>query len=64
MLKMEMIYYHKPVSKSYTKPVDHFLFLLAVLCLHVQHLFFFEATCGGLDWTGKAGHDGGRSWLF
>ena len=28
---MEIIYYHKPISKNYNKPVDHFLFLLAVL---------------------------------
>ena len=28
---MEIIYYHKPFSKNYTKPFDHFLFLLAVL---------------------------------
>ena len=28
---MEIIYYHKPFSKNYNKPVDHFLFLLAVL---------------------------------
>ena len=28
---IEIIYYHKPFSKNYNKPVDHFLFLLAVL---------------------------------
>ena len=28
---MEIIYYHKPFSKNCNKPVDHFLFLLAVL---------------------------------
>ena len=28
---MEIIYYHKPFSKNYNKPVDRFLFLLAVL---------------------------------
>ena len=27
---MEIIYYHKPFSKHCSKPVDHFLFLLAV----------------------------------
>ena len=28
---MEIIYYHKPFSKNYNRPVDHFLLLLAVL---------------------------------
>ena len=28
---MEIIYFHKPFSKNCNKPVDHFLFLLAVL---------------------------------
>ena len=28
---MEIVYQHKPFSKNYNKPVDHFLFLLAVL---------------------------------
>ena len=27
---MEKIYWHKPFSRHYNKPVDHFLFLLAV----------------------------------
>ena len=28
---MEIIYSHEPFSKNYDMPVDHFLFLLAVL---------------------------------
>ena len=28
---MEIIYYHEPFCKNYDMPVDHFLFLLAVL---------------------------------
>ena len=28
---MEIVYQHKPFSKNYNKPLDHFLFLLAVL---------------------------------
>ena len=28
---MEIIHQHKPLSKNYNKPVDHFLFLSAVL---------------------------------
>ena len=29
--QMEITYLYKPFSKHYNKPVDHFLFLLAVL---------------------------------
>ena len=39
---MERVYYHKSVSKNYNKPVDHFLFPLAVLFQHVRHLLFLR----------------------
>ena len=38
---MEIIHYHKPFSKNYNRPVDHFLFLLTVLSYkwNFGHLF-------------------------
>ena len=47
---MEIVYQHKPFSKNYNKPVDHFLFLLAVLSyrynlarLTLKNFFVFNA---------------------
>ena len=43
---MEIIHYHKPLSKNYNRPVDHFLFLLTVLSYkwNFGHLMIVNLT--------------------
>ena len=47
---MEIIYYHKPFSKNYNKPVDHFLFLLAVLSYSQNFGHLFLIVIAYLTW--------------